>query len=57
MPDDGCEARPDSIQVLLPWGMPSGELRDGWLGEAALWLVGGAFLLVWTGIALLLTTA
>lgn len=57
MPDDGREARPDSIQVLLPWGIPSGELRDGWLGEAALWLVGGAFLLVWTGIALLLTTA
>lgn len=56
MPEDGREARPDSIQVLLPWGLPS-DPRDGRPGEAALWLVGCCSLLVWTAIALLLTSA
>lgn len=47
------EARAETLQVLLPWGtpIPEGEEAPG----AALWLAGGASLLLWTAVALLLT--
>jgi hypothetical protein len=57
MPNDNREARADAIQVLLPWGMPSSESREDFFDSAALWLTGGAFLVLWTALALLLTSA
>jgi hypothetical protein len=44
-------------QVLLPWGMPSAEAQEGEHEGLALWLSGGVSLLVWTGLAVLLTAA
>ena len=54
MPNDHREARAESIQVLLPWGTPLAERDNGFAG-AVFWLAGGASLLLWTAVALLLT--
>ncbi|MEJ8838885.1 hypothetical protein [Ramlibacter sp. AN1133] len=54
MPNDRREARAETLQVLLPWGMPMSDRDDG-LPGAAFWLAGGASLLLWTAVALLLT--
>jgi|KBSSwiStaDraftv2_1062776.scaffolds.fasta_scaffold1436154_1 hypothetical protein len=48
------EARAESIQLLLPWGTPLAERDDG-PGRAVFWMAGGASLLLWTAVALLLT--
>ena len=56
MPNDRREARAETLQVLLPWGMPLSD-RDERAGAAAFWLAGGASLLLWTAVALLLTAA
>lgn len=50
--DDG-HAEPE---VFLAWGMPM-EARASVLDEPALWLTAGVTLLLWTGLALLLTAA
>jgi hypothetical protein len=57
MPNENREVRADAIQVLLPWGMPSTEMREDFFSKAAWWLTGGVSLLVWTALALLLTSA
>ena len=49
--DDG-HAEPE---VILAWGMPM-EARDSVL-DPTLWLTAGVTLLLWTGLALLLTAA
>jgi hypothetical protein len=54
MPKESRQAHADTLQLLLPWGTPLPEGEDG-SGAAALWLAGGASLLLWTGVALLLT--
>jgi hypothetical protein len=54
MTKDVREARAESIQVLMPWGSPLSE-RDEDAAGAAFWLAGGASLLLWTAVALLLT--
>jgi hypothetical protein len=54
MPKESRQARADTMQVLFPWGTPVPEGEDG-AGAAALWLAGGASLLLWTALALLLT--
>jgi hypothetical protein len=54
MPNESREARADTIQVLLPWGTPVAEGEDA-RGAAGFWLAGGASLLLWTAVALLLT--
>ncbi|HET8747680.1 MAG TPA: hypothetical protein VFM98_18925 [Ramlibacter sp.] len=41
--------------MLMPWGVPLPERDDGY-GGAAFWLAGGASLLLWTAVALLLTS-
>ena len=48
------EVRAESIPLLLPWGTPLAE-RDDAFGRAVFWMAGGASLLLWTGVALLLT--
>jgi hypothetical protein len=55
MANDNRSARTDSSAILLAPGMPSEA--DGFLDGAALWLTGGASLLLWTALALLLTSA
>lgn len=56
MGNDTDDVRHDPAPVFLAWGMPM-EARDGLLDGATLWLTGGATLLLWTALALLLTTA
>lgn len=47
--------RQEAAPLLLPWGMPGGERSEGVAGALSVWLGGGAVLLAWTGLALLLT--
>lgn len=54
MPTHPREAHAESLQVLLPWGSPIAEGEDA-RGAAGLWLAGGASLLLWTALAMLLT--
>lgn len=54
MPHDRREARAETLPTLLPWGTPLSERDDGFAG-AVFWLAGGASLLLWTAVALLLT--
>ena len=56
MQNPAREASADAAPAFLPWDMPA-DPREGFPGEATLWLTGGASLLLWTAIALLLTTA
>ena len=51
------DARMDAGPVLLTWGAPATERHEGPLDSAVLWLSGGLALLVWTGLALVLTSA
>lgn len=54
---DTHEGRAESAPVFLAWGMPAAiEAHDGFFSGPALWLTGGATLLLWTAIALLLTS-
>jgi hypothetical protein len=54
MPKEPRQAHADTLQLLLPWGTPLPE-GDEASGAAALWLAGGASLMLWTAVALLLT--
>ena len=56
MPKEPREARAETIQFLLPWGSPAAD-RDDAAGATAFWLAGGASLLLWTAVAVLLTAA
>jgi hypothetical protein len=54
MPNDTGDLRTDT--TLFPsWGMQGGDTQEGLLAGAGLWLTGGATLLMWTALALLLT--
>jgi hypothetical protein len=51
------EAGKEVPQVLLAWGMPSGDRAgSGLFEDAVLWCGAGAALLVWTALALVLTS-
>lgn len=54
MRNESREARAEVIEVLMPWGTPVPDAEDA-LGAAALWLAGGASLVLWTAIAVMLT--
>lgn len=57
MPNDTPDLRSDSATMAMPgWG-GGGESTEGALGGAGLWLTGGASLLAWTALVLLLTSA
>lgn len=56
MPHDSREARHDLPPALLAWGVPS-ESAEGLAYPSPLWLAAGASLLLWTALALLLTSA
>ena len=53
---DDREARAEAAPLYLSGGMPL-EAAPGAFEGATLWLTGGASLLLWTAIALLLTSA
>lgn len=53
---DHREGRADSAPLFLAWGLPAIEAHEGFFSGAAMWLSGGASLLLWTAIALLLTS-
>lgn len=53
---DRRETRND-VHALPAWDGLAVEGREGWLADAALWLSGGTILALWTGLALLLTSA
>lgn len=55
---DTRDGRVDSVPIFLAWGVPAAvEGHEGFFGGAALWLTGGASILLWTAIALLLTSS
>jgi len=54
MANDPREMR-SPAPIVLAWGVPSE--RENFLSDAALWLTGGVTLLLWTGLAFLLTSA
>ena len=56
MPHDTRERFAEGAPVFMAWGIPSVEAPDGVFDSAVLWITGGAALLVWTGISLLLTS-
>jgi hypothetical protein len=47
--------RTDGASAFMAWGLPSTEGGDDLVGRAVWWVGGGASLLVWTALALLLT--
>jgi hypothetical protein len=54
-PRQAHAAHADTMQLLFPWGTPVPEGDEG-SGAAGLWLAGGVSLLLWTAVALVLTT-
>lgn len=54
MANDTDDVRDEPAPVFMAWGMAV-EARDGLLDDGTLWLAGGAALLLWTALALLLT--
>ena len=57
MPHDTRDLRSDHAAPFASWGGPMSDGQEGVLAEPALWLTGGGALLLWTGLALLLTSA
>lgn len=57
MPDNPREGRTDNPPTLLAWGLPTNDARESGAEAAAVWLTGGAGLLLWTALAFLLTSA
>jgi hypothetical protein len=57
MPNDTRDLRTENAMPFPSWGIPATEGHDGLLGDPGLWLTGGASLLLWTALALLLTSA
>lgn len=53
MAKDTRETRADA--ALLAWGLPPAEAQDLAGVDPGSWLAGGAFLLLWTAVAMLLT--
>lgn len=56
MPNESDDMRDEPVFLFLSWGMPI-EVREGFLDGPTLWLTGGATLLLWTALAVLLTSA
>jgi hypothetical protein len=56
METDSREARTEAHPMSALWGTAS-EARESFHDGAAFWLAGGASLLFWTALVLLLTSA
>ena len=57
MPETQREGRTETPTTMMAWGLPSNESPDNGIEAAAVWLTGGAGLLLWTALAFLLTSA
>jgi hypothetical protein len=57
MPNDSREIRAEAAPLFLAWGLPSLEAQEGSVENLTLWLTGGAILMAWTALSLLLTSA
>ena len=57
MPETHREGRTEIPTTMLAWGLPSSDAPESGVEAAAVWLTGGAGLLLWTALAFLLTTA
>ena len=57
MPNDYADLRTENIARFPGWPGPSAERHDSMEEAGAWWLSGGAMLLLWTALALLLTSA
>lgn len=57
MPNDTRDPRAEPAAILLPWDSTPFEANEGPAAAVANWLAGSALLAVWTGLALLLTSA
>lgn len=57
MPNDTSEVRSEAAPVHLAWGVHAIDAPEVGSGTGPLWLAGGACLLLWTALALLLTTS
>jgi hypothetical protein len=55
MQHDPHQARTDTFPSLLAWGTPN-EIHKSFFESAGWWLIGGASLLLWTAVALILTS-
>ena len=56
MENDTRQARTEAAAAVAAWGEPA-QGRESFLDGPAMWLTGGATLLLWTALALLLTSA
>jgi hypothetical protein len=56
MQQDPHQARTDTFPSLLAWGAPK-ENQTSLLEGAGWWLIGGTSLLLWTAVALILTSS
>jgi hypothetical protein len=56
MQQDPHQARTDPFPSLMAWGAPN-EIHERFFEGARWWLMGGASLLLWTAVALILTSA
>lgn len=57
MQDVPRDARAEAGSVFLGWGAAGPDNSDGYLDGPVLWLAGGAALLLWTAVSVLLTSA
>ncbi|HEX7888152.1 MAG TPA: hypothetical protein VF522_02230 [Ramlibacter sp.] len=57
MPEIQREGRTETPTTMMAWGIPSSDPAESGVEAAAVWLTGGAGLLLWTALAFLLTTA
>lgn len=57
MPDETRESHAEDSRTMPAWGEPPDDANRGAAGLAGAWLAGGIGLLLWTGLALLLTSA
>lgn len=57
MPNDIREPRTDMSPLVATWGAQGSEVPEGLAEAAAMWLAGSLVLALWTGVAMLLTTA
>ena len=57
MTHDTRDLRTEHAASPASWGISVSDAHDGWPADPATWLTGGAALLLWTALAVLLTSA
>ena len=57
MPNDVQDLHSDASPLVFSWGIPGSDAQQRPIETATLWLAGGLVLCLWTGLAMLMTTA